>query len=330
MNKIHTHYDNLKVSRDAPIEVIRAAYKSLAQKYHPDRNPGNDDATRVMTAINAAYEVLSDPAKRAAHDRWIAGQEFQVANETNEPQPPPSAPTPPPAADKVATSPLKSESVRKHIPLLNVARAGYAGVFAFIVYAGLTSKDEPLAVQRDNAPIDVVSPSLNAPSKLRATPQAQTPPSIVSLKAPAKEQYIRRSLDPYGRPWPESARLIKRFDLEFNPGLSSVTVDNSQNDSDVHVKLVLLALPWQIEAPVITMREFFIPARSAFYMNGVIAGKYDVRYRDLTNGALAQSDPFDVTEIETSTETQFSNITMTLYKVRNGNMQTHEITEADF
>ena len=60
MSKIHTYYDNLKVSRNAPSEVIRAAYKSLAVKYHPDRNLSNkDDATRVMALINEAYEVLS-------------------------------------------------------------------------------------------------------------------------------------------------------------------------------------------------------------------------------------------------------------------------------
>jgi curved DNA-binding protein CbpA len=52
----HTHYDNLKVSRDAPIEVIRAAYKSLASKYHPDIHPNREKATRIMRIINASYE----------------------------------------------------------------------------------------------------------------------------------------------------------------------------------------------------------------------------------------------------------------------------------
>ena len=76
MSKIHTYYDNLKVSRNAPSEVIRAAYKSLAVKYHPDRNLSNkDDATRVMALINEAYEVLSDVEKRKQHDIWIKEQE---------------------------------------------------------------------------------------------------------------------------------------------------------------------------------------------------------------------------------------------------------------
>ncbi len=72
---INTHYDSLQVSRTAPLEVIRAAYKILAQKYHPDRNQGDAEANRLMQVINVAYEVLSDPIKRAEYDRWIELQE---------------------------------------------------------------------------------------------------------------------------------------------------------------------------------------------------------------------------------------------------------------
>lgn len=78
MARIHTHYDNLKVARNAPPEVIRAAYKSLSQKYHPDRNPNNPDAVRIIKIINAAYEVLSDPRRRQEHDEWIAREEAQT------------------------------------------------------------------------------------------------------------------------------------------------------------------------------------------------------------------------------------------------------------
>ena len=56
-----THYDTLKVSRDAPIEVIRAAYRVLSQKYHPDRHPADSAAADTMGLLNKAYEVLSDP-----------------------------------------------------------------------------------------------------------------------------------------------------------------------------------------------------------------------------------------------------------------------------
>lgn len=73
---LNTYYDTLKVHRHAPIEVIKAAYKSLAQKYHPDRNVGDPEATRLMIQINEAYEVLSNPVKRAAYDRWLTDQEL--------------------------------------------------------------------------------------------------------------------------------------------------------------------------------------------------------------------------------------------------------------
>lgn len=68
---IHTHYDNLKVTRDAPPEVIKAAYRALASKYHPDKNPGDVRAKKIMCLINSANAVLSDPAKKAEHDLWI-------------------------------------------------------------------------------------------------------------------------------------------------------------------------------------------------------------------------------------------------------------------
>jgi DnaJ-class molecular chaperone len=77
MARVHTHYDNLKVARNAPPEVIRAAYKTLSQKYHPDRNPGSHDAIRIIQIINLAYEVLSDPAKRQEHDEWIERTETE-------------------------------------------------------------------------------------------------------------------------------------------------------------------------------------------------------------------------------------------------------------
>jgi hypothetical protein len=71
---MHTHYDNLKVTRGAPAEVIRAAYKALSQRYHPDRN-SSPDAQRIMRIINDAYAVLGDPDRRAAYDRELAARE---------------------------------------------------------------------------------------------------------------------------------------------------------------------------------------------------------------------------------------------------------------
>lgn len=82
MPRVHTHYDNLKVARNAPPEVIRAAYKTLSQKYHPDRNGNNPDAIRVIQIIKSAYAVLSDPDKRREHDEWIARTEAESQGAT--------------------------------------------------------------------------------------------------------------------------------------------------------------------------------------------------------------------------------------------------------
>jgi curved DNA-binding protein CbpA len=82
MAKFRTHYDNLNVSRNAPLSVIKAAYKVLCQKYHPDKYiGGHDEALRIMKSINSAYAVLSDSAKRAEHDQWIAQQERAQASD---------------------------------------------------------------------------------------------------------------------------------------------------------------------------------------------------------------------------------------------------------
>ena len=108
MAQIHTHYDNLKVARNAPPEVIRAAYKTLSQKFHPDRNPGNAEAARIMSIINTSYEVLSNPDRRQEHDLWVAQQERAFAQATkpnNQPQQTPrQTPTTPPALPKISAS----------------------------------------------------------------------------------------------------------------------------------------------------------------------------------------------------------------------------------
>lgn len=70
-----THYDRLMVARNASLDVIRAAYRALTQKYHPDRNNDHAAATRVMQVINESYGVLCDPKKRAEYDRQLAKEE---------------------------------------------------------------------------------------------------------------------------------------------------------------------------------------------------------------------------------------------------------------
>lgn len=64
------YYDVLGVSRNATAEEIKKAYRRTAIKYHPDKNPGDKEAEEKFKEAAEAYEVLSDPEKRARYDRF--------------------------------------------------------------------------------------------------------------------------------------------------------------------------------------------------------------------------------------------------------------------
>jgi curved DNA-binding protein len=77
------YYEALGVPRDASADDIRSAYRKLARQYHPDVNKDDPEAEDRFKEISEAYEVLRDPEKRAAYDRfgqnWKAGQDVSGA-----------------------------------------------------------------------------------------------------------------------------------------------------------------------------------------------------------------------------------------------------------
>src|SRR5271154_1734075 len=64
------YYELLGVPRKATVKEIRAAYRKLARKYHPDLNPGDKSAEENFKQIQEAYEVLSDSKKRQMYDQF--------------------------------------------------------------------------------------------------------------------------------------------------------------------------------------------------------------------------------------------------------------------
>jgi hypothetical protein len=73
---VNTYYDTLQVSRAASSVVIKAAYRGLSQKYHPDKNPENlVQATENMRRLNEAYAVLGDEELRAKYDEALLIEE---------------------------------------------------------------------------------------------------------------------------------------------------------------------------------------------------------------------------------------------------------------
>jgi curved DNA-binding protein CbpA len=297
MERIYTHYDNLKVARDAPPEVIRAAYKSLAHKYHPDRNQNNPGASRIMSLINIAYEELSDPVKRGLYDEWIREQEkLQRAH----------SPENVTTNNKTEDSSIQRSTKNKRSVLLFLAAiivlatillvdfqdtdkkplsgpinsnipstlsAPYSLIFSTrdipyphkkstsssteeyqlvraygqILRFPIGMSDEQMAIAiMDNE--HVLNPNYKGKgSKLlnkfsdagekEILDIKDISPNKLSVKSPC----VRSATAPNGEMWPSTAAYVKGYKKLHADGLSSVTVDNTQNNSDVFVKLVSIS-----------------------------------------------------------------------------------------
>jgi curved DNA-binding protein CbpA len=308
LKQVHTHYDNLKVARDAPPEVIRAAYRSLSQKYHPDCNPGDPKAARIMRIINASYEVLSDPAKRREHDEWISGAESEPDLKT--------PPSPEPPSSPVSPAP-GSKSTSRLGPLATVLALGLSG---FVLVFVAAFEDSPSSKSGPSSP----GPRVLTPREVASPPAAASPPPY-DMRVVVRSSYVRPALTPNGEPWPTTTGYVSGYKRLHRDGLSSVTVDNSQIDSDVFVKLV-----YRGEQQPLAARVFFIRAREQFTIARVRAGIYDIRYRDLDSGVISKSETFELKEIEVDGGVQYSKMQLTLYKVHGGNMRMETISEEEF
>ena len=96
-------YKILQVDPEAEDEVIQAAYRRLAQKYHPDRASGAEAMER-MVSINAAWELIGEPARRAAYDKSVRQRSATPATGGT---PWPGAATPPPSATSTTPPPAR-------------------------------------------------------------------------------------------------------------------------------------------------------------------------------------------------------------------------------
>ena len=304
MAKIHTHYDNLKVARLAPQEVIRAAYKALSQKYHPDKNPGDEKAARIMAILNSAYGILSDPVRRKEHDEWIVAEEWEIewlestrADEGHK------------RADGHAWEP-------RHIEAPVVYRAvrdpkwwfGLGACFAVGVMVGAMVMEQPkvlpaalAAVLNGKAPAELrgAPAATRADALVMGEPRAEgapdnwavakalpQPPDIKALavtqlvvpdRTPDCDTELHTLAAPNGEPWPGQSGYVEGYPVS-NPGDEmQVLVDNSSNGSPVFVKIYDLDRRSNV-------RHAFVLAHDTLAIDKLAAGKYEVRYQNIDAG----------------------------------------------
>jgi hypothetical protein len=176
------------------------------------------------------------------------------------------------------------------------------------------------------SPLNGAIPGLPSPSISPVT-DSTVSPSPVALAPKPKPSYVRPTTAENGQPFPATSGYIKKYPLKANDGYSSLTIKNDENDSDVYVKVFDL----NKKSKAKPIRYFFVRARESFTAEKITPGKYDVRYRDLNSGATTKTQDFQLKETkEQDGSINYSDMTMTLYKVANGNMQTEPIDEEEF
>ena len=297
MARIHTHYDNLKVSRKAPQEVIRAAYKALSQKYHPDKNPGNEKAARIMAILNSAYGTLADPVRRREHDEWIAAEEWEIewlestrAEEDRELLRSDAAQWEPEPVDDIRKPSLR-RNARWWLSLGLALALGCAGGMLLMSGAGTlpaalagatTAAPAPAPVQRREDPM------LDgwAVAKGHVPDAAALPPEVKTLgvtqlviprRAPDCDMELNTLVSPNGEPWPAESGYVDGFPVGNQGQDMQIVLDNSANVSPVLVKVYDLERRSNV-------RHVYVLPNQRLTVENLAAGRYEVRYQNIDVG----------------------------------------------
>lgn len=291
---IHTHYDNLQVPYTATDAEIRQAYRRLSRQYHPDLNP-DPDAHRIMQLVNRAYDVLSDPRKRAEHDFWIEAQRrrrmqeelgipttLTYAQRRNMPtqyyeyEPQQGASS----SQKLVLSGLIV------ISLILLGLVIWQGQFWFNQTQNNTVANQTVTQPNTDTPtVNVHEVNANHATNTVA-PEPETPA--------LSSNYTRPQHAPNGSPFPAESGYIEGYPQITGLGNHSINVENIRNTSDVFAQLYEKRSSQAV-------RTFFINTRSEFMLNQLDAGEYFVRYYQLDNGEYFDSESVTVTDNSTAT-----------------------------
>lgn len=301
-SRIQSLYDVLKVTPDAPFGVIRAAYRSLSQRAHPDLHGGDDASVAHMTELNNAYATLSDPARRRAHDAEL---EYAFARDNARGRTASSETgwaesfMRQPADAHVRSSPLSFFWYRR-VELFLRARRWYLCALALglVGIIGWLMRMEPAPqvlpflgpplVLLTAPSIDHMSAYDASSATIHASGEASRPADrAVDSRPPhgaSVERYLRPVADPYGQPWPTVAGYIGGRPILVDDALGVIVLDNRQGAADVFAKIVEI-----VGKNIYVRRSVFVPAHAVFIATSIDFGRYDVRYQELSSGRYAKS-----------------------------------------
>jgi len=203
-------YEILQVSPNAEPEVIEAAYRRLARKYHPDVNPSPDAAAR-MKEINWAYEILSDPQKRAMHDaqrRFVRTGPYEYP-----PSPRPARPSyQPPKEPQPSSPPGRMVPLARPLGAILAVLVLISCVASFLILPGRAFPSfEPTSYPTSSSyPTDTARPAV-----------ALTPTPLASWMSPTPTETPTSTSVPPASPFPSRGQETY-YIVEFGDTLASI------------------------------------------------------------------------------------------------------------
>jgi hypothetical protein len=194
--------------------------------------------------------------------------------------------------------------------------------------------DTTLGREKSKAASSDIKASSTIEDKTLASPSARPQASKASessSEAEISESSVNDGLKPYysdkqpkvqvadnGSSFPSKSGYVKGYPKTATNGSSILEIDNSKNDADAFIKVVIAGSNKSV-API---RVVLVKAGESFTMKNITAGKYEVKDQDLTSGRKSRTDAFELAKGEGQT--------LSLYKVVNGNMQSYSIGDDEF
>jgi len=280
-----THYEILKVEPGVSADDLKAAYRILSRRYHPDRHPAHPDAAaRIMASINVAYGVLSDPERRAAYD-WQIG--------VSQPRTPVlrRSPVRRGHGPDAFSMRRRAMAVRRLMAASVLSCLAALFIIGWVVLAPAEEGAEPEPARIFDALVPWAGRSAGSGGEGAGNGrQGVAAGTYGEGRAPVVQGldidkvHIRPIESPAGLPWPSVSGELAGYARLFATGYNGLLLDNRLGPSDVFVKV------YQVDgAGLVAARHAFVRARDRLLLNDFPPGAYEVHYLSLDTGQSLRS-----------------------------------------